>query len=57
MAEVQAEGPGAKMIVFGATRNRRVSASGYFGIIVKSVTIDAWVVIAILGIMAVISCT
>ena len=28
---------------------------GYFGIIVKSVTIDAWVVISILGVMAVIS--
>jgi biopolymer transport protein ExbB len=55
MAEAQAEGPGSKMIVFGADEKQAGFGFGYFGIIVKSVTIDAWVVIGILGIMAAIS--
>jgi len=55
MAEAQAEGPASKMVVFGADEKQAGFGFGYFGIIVKSVTIDAWVVIGILGIMAVIS--
>jgi hypothetical protein len=41
--------------VFGADEKQAGFGFGYFGIIVKSVTIDAWVVISILGLMAVIS--
>ena len=40
---------------FGVDEKQAGFGFGYFGIIVKSVTIDAWVVIGILGIMAVIS--
>lgn len=54
-AEAQAEGPNSKLVVFGADEKQAGFGFGYFGIIVKSVTIDAWVVIGILGIMAAIS--
>ncbi|MBV9992132.1 MAG: DUF2341 domain-containing protein [Alphaproteobacteria bacterium] len=55
LAEAEAEGPGSKLVVFGADEKQSGFGFGYFGIIVKSVTIDAWVVIGILGIMAAIS--
>jgi biopolymer transport protein ExbB len=55
LAEAEAEGPASKLIVFGADEKQSGFGFGYFGIIVKSVTIDAWVVIGILGIMAAIS--
>jgi biopolymer transport protein ExbB len=55
MAEVASEGPDQHLVVFGADEKQAGFSFGYFGIIVKSVTIDAWVVIAILGLMAVIS--
>ncbi len=54
-AEAQAEGPVSKLIVFGADEKQSGFGFGYFGIIVKSVTIDAWVVIGILGLMAAMS--
>ncbi|HWA92172.1 MAG TPA: DUF2341 domain-containing protein [Rhizomicrobium sp.] len=55
LAEAEAEGPSSKLIVFGADEKQAGFGFGYFGIIVKSVTIDAWVVIGILGIMAAMS--
>lgn len=55
LAETLAEGPPSKLIVFGADEKQAGFGFGYFGIIVKSVTIDAWVVIGILAIMALIS--
>jgi biopolymer transport protein ExbB len=54
-ADVLAQGPGSKLIGYGVDEKQSGFGFGYFGIIIKSVTIDAWVVITILGIMAVIS--
>ena len=55
LAETLAEGPPSKLVVFGADEKQAGFGFGYFGIIIKSVTIDAWVVIGILGIMAAMS--
>ncbi len=55
MADAQAQGPSTKLIVFGADQKQSGFSFGYFGIIIKSVTIDAWVVISILGLMAAMS--
>lgn len=49
------QGPGSKLIVFGADEKQSGFGFGYFGIIIKSVTIDAWVIIGLLGIMAAMS--
>lgn len=54
-AEVASEGPDAKLVQYGTDEKQAGFGFGYFGIIVKSVTVDAWVVIAILGCMAVMS--
>jgi biopolymer transport protein ExbB len=55
LADVMSQGPDSRLVVFGADEKQAGFGFGYFGIIVKSVTIDAWVVIGILGVMAVIS--
>ena len=55
LADVTSQGPDQHLVVFGADEKQAGFSFGYFGIIVKSVTIDAWVVISILGIMAVMS--
>jgi biopolymer transport protein ExbB len=55
MADAEGQGPAAKLVVFGADEKQSGFGFGYFGIIIKSVTIDAWVVIGILGIMAAMS--
>ena len=55
LADVLSQGPDQRLVVFGADEKQAGFGFGYFGIIVKSVTIDAWVVIAILGLMAVMS--
>jgi biopolymer transport protein ExbB len=55
LADAEAQGPANKLIVFGADEKQSGFGFGYFGIIIKSVTIDAWVVIGILGIMAAVS--
>jgi biopolymer transport protein ExbB len=54
-ADVISQGPDAKLVQFGADEKQAGFGFGYFGIIVKSVTVDAWVVIGILGCMAVMS--
>jgi biopolymer transport protein ExbB len=54
-ADVLSQGPDSRLVAYGADEKQAGFGFGYFGIIVKSVTIDAWVVIGILGIMAVIS--
>jgi biopolymer transport protein ExbB len=54
-ADVLSQGPDAKLVQFGVDEKQAGFGFGYFGIIVKSVTIDAWVVIGILGCMAVMS--
>jgi len=55
LADAEAQGPATKLIVFGTDEKQAGFGFGYFGIIIKSVTVDAWVVIAILGVMAAIS--
>ncbi|WP_144152918.1 DUF2341 domain-containing protein [Paraburkholderia sp. BCC1885] len=49
------EGSESKLVAYGADEKQSGFGFGYFGVIVKSVTIDAWVVIGILLLMAFIS--
>ncbi len=49
------QGPQASLLSFEQPEESSVFGTGYIGIILKSVTIDAWVVIGILGIMLVVS--
>ncbi|MDB5974386.1 MAG: MotA/TolQ/ExbB proton channel family protein [Nevskia sp.] len=49
------QGPGDKLVEFGADEQLSSWSSGYIGIILHSVTLDGWVVITLLLIMAVIS--
>ena len=53
--DAQAQGAESKLVAYGTDEKQAGVGFGYFGIIVKSVTADAWVVIGILLIMAVIS--
>lgn len=55
LADALGQGPETRLVTFGVDEKQAGFGFGYFGIIVKSVTIDAWVVISILGIMAVMS--
>jgi biopolymer transport protein ExbB len=55
LADALGQGPDTRLVTFGVDEKQAGFSFGYFGIIVKSVTIDAWVVISILGIMAVTS--
>jgi biopolymer transport protein ExbB len=50
-----AQGAESKLLQYGEDEKKSGFGFGYFGIIVKSVTVDAWVVIAILLVMALIS--
>lgn len=54
-AEVASESPDGKLVSYGVDEKQSGIGFGYFGIIVEHVTLDAWVVISILGLMAVIS--
>lgn len=54
-ADAIGQGPESQLVKFGVDEKQSGFGFGYFGIIVKSVTVDAWVVIAILGCMAVMS--
>jgi len=54
-ADAIGQGAESRLVQFGVDEKQAGFGFGYFGIIVKSVTIDAWVVIGILGIMAVVS--
>jgi biopolymer transport protein ExbB len=49
------EGPKPALLTFDQPEQSSVLGNSYLGIIVRSVTPDAWVVIAILGVMAAIS--
>ncbi len=49
------EGAESKLVGYGADEKQSGFGFGYFGVIVHSVTVDAWVVIAILLAMAAIS--
>jgi biopolymer transport protein ExbB len=51
------QGPDSQMLTYGEGEENAGMSGGYFGVILRSVTIDGWVVIAILGVMAVISVT
>jgi biopolymer transport protein ExbB len=53
--DAQAQGAESKLVAYGTDEKQAGVGFGYFGIIVKSVTMDAWVVIGILLIMAAIS--
>ncbi|HXP00968.1 MAG TPA: DUF2341 domain-containing protein [Luteibacter sp.] len=53
--DAQAQGAESKLLNYGADEKQSGVGFGYFGIIVKSVTADAWVVIGILLVMAAIS--
>lgn len=54
-AAAHGEGVDAKLIVYGADEQTEGAGTSYFETILKSVTLDGWVVIAILMVMAVIS--
>jgi biopolymer transport protein ExbB len=49
------QGPDSKMLAYGQDEENAGFSAGYFGIILRSVTIDGWVVIALLMVMAAIS--
>ncbi|WP_413626247.1 DUF2341 domain-containing protein [Luteibacter sp. Lutesp34] len=53
--DAQTQGAESKLLTYGADEKQSGVGFGYFGIIVKSVTADAWVVIGILLVMAAIS--
>ncbi|UPG87506.1 DUF2341 domain-containing protein [Luteibacter aegosomatis] len=53
--DAQSQGAESKLLAYGTDEKQSGVGFGYFGIIVKSVTMDAWVVIGILLIMAAIS--
>jgi biopolymer transport protein ExbB len=52
---VKNQGPQADLLTLGTPEESSAFGSGYIGIILGSVTIDAWVVIGILGIMFALS--
>jgi biopolymer transport protein ExbB len=56
-AAAASQGPDAAMVVYGADEENAGLSGGYFGVILRSVTIDGWVVIGILGIMMAVSVT
>ncbi|HWC63726.1 MAG TPA: DUF2341 domain-containing protein, partial [Rhizomicrobium sp.] len=56
-AAVAGEGPNSQMVTMGQEEENGGLSGGYFGVILRSVTIDGWVVICILMVMAVISIT
>jgi len=49
------QGPDSQLLTFAEGEENAGLSGGYFGVILRSVTIDGWVVIAILSVMAVIS--
>jgi biopolymer transport protein ExbB len=55
--EVASEGPKPALLTLDTPEQSSVLRTSYFGIIVRSVTPDAWVVISILGVMALVSWT
>ena len=55
LAEVFGEGPNARLVTYGVDEKQSGMGFGLFGVIVAHVTPDAWIVIGILGLMAVMS--
>jgi biopolymer transport protein ExbB len=55
LLRVKSEGPSANLLTLETPQQSSIFGSGYIGIILKSVTPDAWVVIGILGVMSLIS--
>ncbi len=55
MVADHSQGPQANLLVFEAPEQTSSFGSGYLGIILRSVTLDAWVVIGVLGVMMLIS--
>ena len=53
--DAMSQGSESKLVAYGADEKQSGFGFGYFGVIVKSVTVDAWVVIVILLAMAIIS--
>ena len=53
--DAASQGAESRLLQYGEDEKKSGFGFGYFGIIVKSVTVDAWVVIAILLVMALIS--
>lgn len=49
------QGTGAKLLTLGADESHSEGSTSYFGVILQSVTLDGWVVIGILMVMAAIS--
>ena len=56
-AAFASQGSESAMVVYGADEENAGMSGGYFGVILRSVTIDGWVVIAILGVMMAVSVT
>jgi biopolymer transport protein ExbB len=56
-AAFASQGPESAMVAYGADEENAGMSGGYFGVILRSVTIDGWVVIAILGVMMAVSVT
>jgi len=54
-ADFASQGRGARLVSFGADEQPSGQGFGYFGVIFKSVTFDAWCVIAILALMSIVS--
>ena len=54
-ADASSQGAESKLTAYGEDEKKSGFGFGYFGIIVKSVTVDAWVVIGLLLIMALVS--
>jgi biopolymer transport protein ExbB len=54
-AAFDSQGPESHLVVYGADEENAGISGGYFGIILRSVTPDGWVVIGLLGIMAAVS--
>ncbi|HKY18412.1 MAG TPA: DUF2341 domain-containing protein [Rhizomicrobium sp.] len=49
------QGPDSQVLSYGEGEENAGLSGGYFGVILRSVTVDGWVVIAILAVMALVS--
>lgn len=56
-AAAATQGPEGRLVTYGEDEQTATWTSGYFAVILKSVTLDGWVVIGILMVMAVVSWT
>ena len=55
MMAAQSQGVGSRLVSFDKAEEVKAAGTGYFGILFKALTPDAWAVIAILGVMSLIS--